>query len=86
MRPYHIRYMIAAAAVSATATVLILKVSGNLSNSPLQLTKASATAQTSPTNPSLIISCRNGISWLTEKNTTNVIITDWQSQPIQCAH
>ena len=85
MRPYHSRHMIAAAAVSATVTVLVLKVGGYVSANTMQLsTVAVKAAHQLPASTQLEISCRHGLTMLTINTTGNRVITDHQGHPVSC--
>ncbi|MFQ3323552.1 MAG: hypothetical protein ACI90U_001375 [Pseudomonadales bacterium] len=98
MRPYHIRQLIVVASISATITVLVLKVSGYLllpttvvsSSNELKFTSISATKDSTSSllsdQPDTTLTCLNGFALLQTKQSPQqtLILADKNGLAIKC--
>ncbi|MFT6310355.1 MAG: hypothetical protein ACJAQS_000720 [Porticoccus sp.] len=98
MRPYHIRQLIVVASISATVTVLVLKVSGYLllpttvvsSSNDLELTSISASKDSTSSllsdQSDTTLTCLNGFALLQTKQSPQqtLILADKNGLAIKC--
>jgi hypothetical protein len=98
MRPYHIRQLIVVASISATITVLVLKVSGYLllpttvvsSSNDLELTSISASKDSTSSllsdQSETTLTCLNGFALLQTKQSSQqtLILADKNGLAIKC--